>query len=169
MHLKTRRLTLIPATAALVRAEIEDRAAFFRMLGVQPVEDWPPAELVDVLPFFLEQLKKDTGLVGWLSWYWVRYDGGKGELVGNGGFTGKPVDAQAEVGYMVREAHRRQGYATEAVQALVDWAFEAGVETVWAETAVGNVASRRVLEKLGFVEEGEGTEPGMVRLIKRAR
>ena len=42
-----------------------------------------------------------------------------------------------------------QGYATEAVKELIDWAFKTGeVETIIAETLLDNYSSMRVLEKL---------------------
>jgi len=69
--LVTPRLTLIPATTALVQAEIGPQDLFSQALGAKVPENWPPELLVDVLPFFLEQLKQDPALVGWLSWYWV--------------------------------------------------------------------------------------------------
>ena len=48
-----------------------------------------------------------------------------------------------------------QGFATEAAEALLDWAFEhLDLNRVQAETDTRNVASARVLEKLGFVREG---------------
>ncbi len=47
------------------------------------------------------------------------------------------------------------GYATEAVGALLHWAFDAlDLNRVQAEVDTRNVASARVLEKLGFVREG---------------
>ncbi|WP_369293473.1 GNAT family N-acetyltransferase [Nocardioides sp.] len=47
------------------------------------------------------------------------------------------------------------GYATEAGGAVVAWATEAGYEQLWATVRAWNVASRRVLEKLGFRETGQ--------------
>ena len=42
-----------------------------------------------------------------------------------------------------------KGYATEAVQELIDWAFRTGeVEMIIAETLLDNYGSIRVLEKL---------------------
>mgnify|MGYP001154717668 CR=1 FL=1 len=59
----TPRLTLIPATAALVQAEIGPQDLFSQTLGAKVPENWPPELLVDVLPFFLEQLEQDPTLV----------------------------------------------------------------------------------------------------------
>jgi Acetyltransferase (GNAT) domain/Tetratricopeptide repeat len=47
------------------------------------------------------------------------------------------------------------GYATEAARVLLQWAFGTlDLNRVQAETDTRNVASARVLEKLGFVREG---------------
>ena len=50
---------------------------------------------------------------------------------------------------------RGRGYGTEAVRLLTGHLFrELGAERVQASTDVANGAMRRVLERLGFVEEG---------------
>lgn len=65
---------------------------------------------------------------------------------------------EPELAYeLLRAAHGR-GYATEAGQAVVTWASEAGYRRLWAGVWDWNAASRRVLEKLGFREVGR-TEP----------
>jgi [ribosomal protein S5]-alanine N-acetyltransferase len=47
------------------------------------------------------------------------------------------------------------GYATEAAGVLLQWAFDTlDLNRVQAETDTRNVASARVLEKLGFMREG---------------
>lgn len=61
----------------------------------------------------------------------------------------------AAMGYCYREAAWGHGYATEAARAVLGWAFDAlDLNRVQAETDTRNVASARVLEKLGFVREG---------------
>ncbi|MGW5744094.1 GNAT family N-acetyltransferase [Amycolatopsis sp. NPDC003861] len=54
-----------------------------------------------------------------------------------------------------------QGYATEAAVAVLDWARSAGYERLWATVWEWNTASRRVLEKLGFVEAGREEVDGI--------
>ncbi len=90
---------------------------------------------------------------GWYSiWMIVRKDG---KHIGNLGFRGSPAGGMVELGYGIAEEYRGFGYATEAVETLVAWAMEQpGVSRVEAETADDNAASRRVLEKCGFVPSG---------------
>jgi RimJ/RimL family protein N-acetyltransferase len=66
-----------------------------------------------------------------------------------------PVYRSASLGYVLDDAAWGHGYATEAASALLQWAFETlDLNRVQAETDTRNVASARVLEKLGFVREG---------------
>ncbi len=97
---------------------------------------------------------------GWYAmWLIVRKDGAH---IGNLSFKGSPVDGVVELGYGIAEEYRGLGYATEAVETILEWAFDQpGVTRVAAETEPGNDASRRVLEKCGFRPSGsmgrEGT------------
>lgn len=62
---------------------------------------------------------------------------------------------KAVVGYNLLPAYWRRGYATEITQALIRYLFEEEkVERVEALVVEGNEASRKVLEKSGFVKEG---------------
>jgi RimJ/RimL family protein N-acetyltransferase len=59
------------------------------------------------------------------------------------------------LGYCFTEASWGHGYATEAARALLRWAFDTlDLNRVQAEADTRNIASARVLEKLGFVREG---------------
>jgi [ribosomal protein S5]-alanine N-acetyltransferase len=63
--------------------------------------------------------------------------------------------ARIELGYVVGRSHWRQGYATEALQALCRHAFGAlGIRRIEAEVQVDNLASGALLQSLGFVREG---------------
>jgi [ribosomal protein S5]-alanine N-acetyltransferase len=65
-------------------------------------------------------------------------------------FHGNGAPDEPELVYeLLRAAHGR-GYATEAARAVVNWVGEAGYRRLWAGVRDWNVASRRVLEKLGF-------------------
>lgn len=91
-----------------------------------------------------------------------------GTHVGEFCFKGIGEDGKVEIGYGVAEDWRGNGYATEAVSALVDWAMKRpGVLMVTAETEPSNVASQRVLEKAGFVRTGEVGAEGPRYVRKR--
>ncbi len=62
----------------------------------------------------------------------------------------------AEVGYSVGRKQWNKGLATEAVRAVIDAAFSTheDLNRVWARTDPDNVASQRVLEKVGMTKEG---------------
>lgn len=61
----------------------------------------------------------------------------------------------AEIGYWANPDTRGRGYVTEAVREVVRWGFEEiGLGRVTWQAFDGNVASRRVIEKLGFTMVG---------------
>jgi RimJ/RimL family protein N-acetyltransferase len=79
-----------------------------------------------------------------------------GAFIGWCGLTRwNPDFRSASLGYCLDDAAWGHGYATEAVRALLQWAFDTlDLNRVQAETDTRNVASARVLEKVGFLCEG---------------
>lgn len=56
-----------------------------------------------------------------------------------------------EIGYYIASSYRRQGYASEATKAVVNWALSQSiVQSVTAGCDRDNIASSRVLEKSGM-------------------
>lgn len=77
-----------------------------------------------------------------------------GTVVGGIGFFGPPEGGVTEIGYGIVPSRQGNGYATEAVNAMVAIAWEQPeTAAVIANTDAGNVASQRVLQKAGFVLE----------------
>lgn len=96
---------------------------------------------------------------GWLQGRLARmgiFERGTGELLGSAELDAIDLRrSQAELGYWVRADRARRGYATEAAWTVLRYGFEAlRLHKVRADVAVGNHASARVLEKLGFAREG---------------
>ena len=61
---------------------------------------------------------------------------------------------QGEIGFLFNPEHQGRGYATEAARALLGLAFERyGLHRVYGRLEPRNVASARVLEKLGMRRE----------------
>ncbi|SCL54005.1 Protein N-acetyltransferase, RimJ/RimL family [Micromonospora citrea] len=105
---------------------------------------------------------------GWLTGDIARLlilDAVTGEPAGSCGLSYTDVAAgEASLGYALLPAARGRGLATRAVRLLAGWAFgPAGVARLVAGTLPDNVASHRVLEKVGFRREGllRGRLPGL--------
>jgi ribosomal-protein-alanine N-acetyltransferase len=70
-------------------------------------------------------------------------------------FKDKTREDTYEIGYCIHPMYWNNNYATEACQKIIKYYFEfVNCYTVVALTKEGNLASQRVLEKLGFIKEG---------------
>ncbi len=78
------------------------------------------------------------------------------EIIGAAGIEpGKELNGETELVFFIAQNRRNKGYATEACKAVIWWVFEkAGHDFLSAIINPENGASRRVLEKLGFVNGG---------------
>ena len=76
----------------------------------------------------------------------------EGKVIGNLYCGRRPYGAR-EVGFIIHEKYRRQGYGTEALTALLEALFREGVHRVYAECDPGNVRSWKLLEKAGMTRE----------------
>ena len=163
LRIETPRLELVAADLALVRADLHDREELACRLDTQ-LEGWPPPLYeVSSMHWGIDRLTDDPARVGWMGWYWV-LRAPRRVAIGMGGFKGRPEVGAVEIGYSVVPGFQRQGLATEAVTALVGWAFQhVEVTRVLAETLPELIPSQRVLAKSGFVFLGEGSEPGVLR------
>lgn len=79
-----------------------------------------------------------------------------GEIIGTCGFNYIDHENQrAEIAYDLGTRFWKRGYATEAVQALMNWGIESfKLHRMEAKVDPRNEASISLLEKLGFQEEG---------------
>lgn len=75
-------------------------------------------------------------------------------VVGSADFKDSPNDlGEVEIGYGLGKEFEHQGYMTEAVDAMCDWAIkQRGVRHVVAETELDGKASQSVLQRCGFKE-----------------
>jgi RimJ/RimL family protein N-acetyltransferase len=73
-------------------------------------------------------------------------------VIGDIGFHGPPDKAgSVTVGYGLAPGARGQGYATEALRAVVHWALrQPEVARVEADTTHANLPSQRVMERVGM-------------------
>lgn len=68
-----------------------------------------------------------------------------------------------ELGYIFNPAFRGRGYASQAAEALICHAFKhQNIHRVMARCSVENIASWKLLEKIGFTREGHFREYGFI-------
>lgn len=80
-----------------------------------------------------------------------------GALVGGAsvGHVRRGAARSATLGYWIGQPHAGRGYMTDALSCLMPFAFDRlALHRLTAAVAMGNAASRRVLEKVGFAAEG---------------
>ncbi len=168
LRIRTARLELIAATLDMARVERDDRSRLEWEHGIRLAIPWPPPLNDEAsLAWSISLLEANPGSVGWGFWYFALPGGDTGPAVaiGNGGFKGPPdEEGTVEIGYSILEEYQRKGYASEAVEALIQWAFDGpGVRRVIAETYGVLIGSIGVLRKLGFRQVGVGSEDGVLR------
>jgi ribosomal-protein-alanine N-acetyltransferase len=136
------------------RREEAERIGGFVLPG-----DWPDEHDARFLRYRLKQAREDPAQLPWLVRAIV-LRGPERPLIGHIGFHGSPgrnalkAPNAVEIGYRVFFEHRRQGYATEAVRALLGWARAQGIDHFVASVGPENVPSLAIIRQLGFREVG---------------
>jgi RimJ/RimL family protein N-acetyltransferase len=157
--LRTARLELVPLTLAMVEAVLLGRRGDAESLaGARMPERWPNRELIErAFAVSLDGLRSAPSSRLWGGRVVIREaEANHRQVIGSVVFRGEPdTDGMCEIAYGVEERSQGQGYATEAVQASVDWALaQPGVSAVQAVTFAWHRASVRVLEKVGMAHVG---------------
>ena len=154
--IETDRFTLYPMTRRQLRRIIRDPRGVSAEFGAT------------MKPYgFIERLVKnriyraklamidDNPAYTLLCTMWMIVDKASGEIVGEAGFKGAPINGEVEIGYSTRTFVRGKGYMTQAVKAMCEFAFGcSGIIRVAALTKSDNLSSHRVLIKNGFVRDG---------------
>ncbi|MGV0101889.1 GNAT family N-acetyltransferase [Nostoc sp. DSM 114160] len=86
-------------------------------------------------------------------------------LIGNCGIrVNDPEMREANIGYELNTQYWGQGYATEAAQAILKFGFEElRMHRIWSWCISENVASVKVLEKIGMRREGHLREKELIK------
>ncbi|MEZ5833819.1 MAG: GNAT family N-acetyltransferase [Dongiaceae bacterium] len=159
-RIETPRLVLralhAPALAALSAG---DRLEASRLAGCD-LGDFPDEERA-IAAIRLKDVEADPSYLPW-SLRAVTLKPG-GAFVGHFNFHAKPgadylkelAPGAVELGYFIMPAHRRQGLATEAARAMMDWARQAhGVRRFVVSISLTNEPSVAMARKLGFARIG---------------
>ena len=161
--IRTDSLRLIAVEPFHAEALLRDKRELAEVLGVAVPDDWPQFPEAFSSPDGGPR-RSERPATDWRDYFFVHPR--RRSLVGNGGFAGDPDDSGVvEIGYEIAPEHRNRGFATEAAQAMIGYAFaHEGVRAVVAHTLAETNASNAVLRKAGmsFVNEMDDPDVGKV-------
>ena len=115
---------------------------------------WSPHPDIEHTRQYIDYLQTRYDAGDFYDWALVLKNGGK--MIGTCGFVNFDLqNNSAEIGYVLNPAYCGYGYATEAAAAVIQFGFlRLKLHRIQAKYMAGNLASRRVMEKLGMAEEG---------------
>ncbi len=170
----TERLDLLLLTPAFFAAAISgDQAKAAQLLGVAiPAEWWPVS---DHKRSRLEQVRLNPALLPWMERAIVLRSAKTmvGAIAFHMAAAPEPVRplglGGVELGYTIFSPFRRQGYATEALLALMGWAEQHGVTRFILSISPANQPSLRLAAHFGFVKIGAqmDEEDGLEEIYER--
>jgi len=136
-----------------VESDVETIAPAFRDPAVGGEASLPPVDAHTLRVMLRDQLP-GMRAKGLLAAYVIE-DVQNGELLGGASLHHfDPLRDTVEVGYWLFVSARGRGVATRSVQQLTEHAAANGIWPIEAHVRIGNNASERVLERLGFQREG---------------
>jgi len=151
IRLQTERLAIVPLSTDELGLLIDDTAAFEARLDLVYNGEGLNGHLLDVMKWQYKKMLTEPESYLWRTfWMFVLKD--ENAIIGSAGFKGKPdISGSVEIGYGISEAYRSQGYTTEAVASICNWALmQDGINSIIAETDKNHIASQKVLQKNGF-------------------
>ena len=145
--IRTERLMLrrsVPEDAETISAYRSDP-------NVNAQQGWDRTDIDGVRADIVEMSRRSPGEPGG----WVQYtveDRESGRVVGDVGLSLSDGEPDViKVGYTIAPEFQGSGFATEAIRALVDYAFDTlGADAVRAHASAANAPSIRVAEKVGM-------------------
>lgn len=121
-------------------------------------QSWHPDSILEVREFIQKFSAFSNLIVGCWNQIAIRLNTDM-QLIGDCGVH-LISDVKAEIGYTIAPQFQRNGYATEAVQAVCDFLFtQTKVTAIQANTLVNNKSSIAVLRKLNFKKSSEIPAP----------
>ena len=160
--LETKRLLLVPMTRECLSA-VDDAAAIARVTRAHVPDSWPVEHYdQDVLDFTRKALDADPETEFVIRYMVLREP--LRTVIGMFGVSEPTDDGRLVIGYSVLPEHRRQGFASEALAAVVAWGFrDPRVMVISGDTYPELTASIKTMESCGFTFAGAGEGDGVIR------
>ncbi|NMM63614.1 GNAT family N-acetyltransferase [Clostridium sp. P21] len=157
MIIQTKRLELNPLTLNQLELWIEDITELEKELDCSYKAEAMEGFFLEIVKKQYEIIQKDLNNYLWHSFFLLIRKGDR-VVVGSADFKDIPNEnGEVEIGYGLGKEFEHNGYMTEAVNAMCEWALKQnGVTSVIAETYLENLASQKILERCGFKKYKEG-------------
>lgn len=162
LTIETNNLIIVPHLPRHLRALVAGVEEFENTAGLRVAEGIRD-QLLSASPDFLNNLETAKEADPWRFGFAVIHKLDS-ILMGMCGFPGPPdAEGVAEIAYGIAPPYQGRGFATEAAQALIDFATnDSRVRKLRAHTLAELNASTRILEKCGFHRAGEAVDEGNI-------
>ncbi|MDL4841294.1 GNAT family N-acetyltransferase [Aquibacillus rhizosphaerae] len=148
--LKSLRLILEPIDLTTASNLLNETGKYSNPLYIHNENEFPSNALRAFLPIYIELLENDMTMLGYGPW--ILRNKTNRMIIGEIGLRMESQDTIVlDIGYQIISEFRNQGFATEAVSVICDWAFTKGVRELNAYCDLENKASQKVLIKNNFV------------------
>lgn len=151
MIIQTERLEIILLTPNQLKLWIEDIPTLEKELNCTYKAEAMEGFFLEIVKRQYEITGKDTSNYLWHSFFFLVRKEDR-VVVGSSDFKNVPNEnGEVEIGYGLNKEFEHNGYMTEAVKAMCEWALKQnGVTSVIAETDLEGLASQKILERCGF-------------------
>lgn len=157
MKIETERLELVPLSPRQLKLLVENIATLEEELSSIYMAEPMSGFFLDIVKGQLKVTLEDPENYLWHS-FWLLIRKNDRIIVGSADFKGIPnKNGEVEIGYGLGRGFEHNGFMTEAVRAMSDWAFnQTGVTAIIAETDADGIASQRILKRCGFELDRQG-------------
>ncbi|PXV66766.1 RimJ/RimL family protein N-acetyltransferase [Dysgonomonas alginatilytica] len=170
MIIETTRLRIIQLTAEQFELWLSGVEKMEQSLGLTPSKEHLDEHVQSAMEAQYKKALSDPDNYLWLGNRQIILKS-ENKSIGSANFKNSPQEnSDVEIGYGINADYRNEGYMTEAVQAMCEWALpQSGVNSVIAETDKENDASQKVLKKCGMKKYDESDTGFWWKLEKSKR
>ncbi|WP_333861127.1 GNAT family N-acetyltransferase [Clostridium sp.] len=159
MKLNTKRLTIIPLNIEQFRVLLDGVGKLEKLLRLDNSNEKLDSHAKKAMEELFKECKKHKEKYLWYT-NWQIILNNRNLSIGSACFMGYcGSDGTVEIGYGINEKYRCNGYMTEVVNSMCQWALkDKKVLRIIAGTDKDNTASQKVLKKCGFIIYDEDHE-----------
>ena len=152
IQVETDRLLILPMTDNFMTSILNETQTDLEIQGYLLCDGWITFEVLRYIDIIHSLIPDGYVVDGFYTW--VIIDKSTGMIIGDIGFKGKPNELGViDIGYGLAPCMRGRHIATEAVNAMLTWAFSQNkVRRISAECLDDNVASIHILSNAGMRE-----------------